>query len=807
MSKPLQPVEIRASLVRTFRRDLIGPNPTSEDADLATERLNENPSRWYLAGFLAPAEGDMSMDARDESDDPSAQEERENQADLVEEAGAGGAVGDQDQPDPPSSRRRFLPSSIGLTVLLPPAVTEIEAKVTWGDYLTEPPLPETILIGEDEIGEDGKSKRRSLPDVEWVRSPRERSLRLRVPEGRGEPLVLPESAAAQRRGGGLQLETHARLFTYSTPEGSTEQVRAVTVFLVNRRATTRRRYADVTFAFQARLELICLAGFHPRTDLSGVDAFDEDHRVSDLHYRDVCEYAVGRNSAAAWESSEPEPHKITRVWTDPLPCAEVERVAPNEDEALTSQVEFGMERLADLAKNGGATLKGALEDLPKLYGVWIERERRKVPHLAPRRRETAQSLIDSMEIAKRRIAAGIDLIGKDDIVRTAFRLTNEAVAKAARRRNAGATGDPAAQPAPKWRPFQLAFILLNLVRPGRRCTSRPRIGRSPVLPDRRRQDRSLSWPRRLRDLAPAIDRAWCARRRCRSYHALHTAAPHPRPACPRRCRCLRTRTHARRSDQRRCQGPKILGDWPIEIGLWVGSDASPNRLGRTGDGDKHTAVGRVQRFRNGQDRRAPAPLKACPWCGTEFTSASFACVPNNTAPINMEIRCVNTACDFTRGRALPVLTVDEPIYRRLPAFLIATVDKFASLPWLGEAGAFFGNVDRFEAGVGFFGAAEPGRGRPLDNGWKLDPPFAHHSGRVASHSGPLGTVAGLYEAAIDQLSSRQIGDRRIRPEIIASTATVRRAQAQIRALFDRSETKIFPPPGIDRTDSFFAQTI
>ena len=462
MSKPLQPVEIRASLVRTFRRDLIGPNPTSEDADLATERLNENPSRWYLAGFLAPAEGDMSMDARDESDDPSAQEERENQADLVEEAGAGGAVGDQDQPDPPSSRRRFLPSSIGLTVLLPPAVTEIEAKVTWGDYLTEPPLPETILIGEDEIGEDGKSKRRSLPDVEWVRSPRERSLRLRVPEGRGEPLVLPESAAAQRRGGGLQLETHARLFTYSTPEGSTEQVRAVTVFLVNCRATTRRRYADVTFAFQARLELICLAGFHPRTDLSGVDAFDEDHRVSDLHYRDVCEYAVGRNSAAAWESSEPEPHKITRVWTDPLPCAEVERVAPNEDEALTSQVEFGMERLADLAKNGGATLKGALEDLPKLYGVWIERERRKVPHLAPRRRETAQSLIDSMEIAKRRIAAGIDLIGKDDIVRTAFRLTNEAVAKAARRRNAGATGDPAAQPAPKWRPFQLAFILLNL---------------------------------------------------------------------------------------------------------------------------------------------------------------------------------------------------------------------------------------------------------------------------------------------------------------------------------------------------------
>jgi hypothetical protein len=80
----------------------------------------------------------------------------------------------------------------------------------------------------------------------------------------------------------------------------------------------------------------------------------------------------------------------------------------------------------------------------------------------PARRETAQSLIDGMEIAKRRIAAGIDLLAKDDIARTAFRLMNESVAKAARRRNAGAAGEPAAQPPPKWRALQLAFVLLNL---------------------------------------------------------------------------------------------------------------------------------------------------------------------------------------------------------------------------------------------------------------------------------------------------------------------------------------------------------
>ena len=67
----------------------------------------------------------------------------------------------------------------------------------------------------------------------------------------------------------------------------------------------------------------------------------------------------------------------------------------------------------------------------------------------------------------------------------------------------------------------------------------------------------------------------------------------------------------------------------------------------------------------------------------------------------MEIRCANISCDFAGNRALPVLTVDEPIYRRLPAFLVATVDKFAGLPWVGECGAFFGHVDHFEEGVGF----------------------------------------------------------------------------------------------------------
>ncbi|MGH7086930.1 MAG: hypothetical protein ACREFN_18300, partial [Acetobacteraceae bacterium] len=234
-------VDTRAHLVALFRRDLIGPG--LQDADLATERLNESPSRWYLTGFLAPSEDPLGLEGKDGDDDPSAQEEMEIGVEESDTDGAGGAVGDNQEPETPNARRRFLPSSVGLTVLLSPDVKEIEARVSWGDYRTEPPLPEAVLLPEplpEEIGEDGKPKRATRPMVDWVRTPKERTARLQIRDGRSGPVLVPESAAEQRRGGGLTLETHSRLFRYETPEGHTEQVRALTVFLVNRRATVHR---------------------------------------------------------------------------------------------------------------------------------------------------------------------------------------------------------------------------------------------------------------------------------------------------------------------------------------------------------------------------------------------------------------------------------------------------------------------------------------------------------------------------------------------------------------------------------------
>jgi hypothetical protein len=510
---------------------------------------------------------------------------------------------------------------------------------------------------------------------------------------------------------------------------------------------------------------------------------------------------VGCNTSAGWTPDEDG--TVRAAHTDFLPAAEVERVEPNEN---IGDVEFGMQALAALAASGPDALRDSLRHLPTHYEAWISVQEATIAGIAGAPRQAAaERLINSARQARDRIAAGIALLGGDRHARLAFRAMNEAVARAARQREAGLDGDPSAQRAPRWRPFQLAFILLNLSGL-----------QDPLHPDREVVD-LLFFPTGGGKTEAYLGlAAWTiAHRRIINGGTLGAGVA----VLMRYTLRLLTLDQLSRASGVICalelmrgepawlEGNKhLLGDWPIEIGLWVGSAASPNRLGKTGDGRKDTAVARVRRFRR-DGREAPAPIKACPWCATPFSRDSFACIPTERAPRNMEIRCANPACAFTGTRSVPILTVDEVIYRRLPAFVIATVDKFAGLPWIAEAGAFFGHVDR-EDQWGFYGAADPsGIGTRLYGDGAPAPPELVIQDELHLISGPLGTVAALYEVALDRLATRTWEGKQVRPKVVASTATVRRASAQIEALFDRHRTEVFPPPGPNRRHSFFATTV
>src|SRR6266446_6476562 len=328
------PVAIRSRLVDTLRRDLIGPGPN--DSDLAHERLKSNPSRWYLAGFLAPALDGISEGAESLEDegDPVLSDE----APDPETGTGGGRAADDPADDEPSARKSRVPSSCGLTVLVDAATKEVDVTVSWGDYVTIPPLPEEVFV------DDKASFDPAYRNVQWQRVPGQATVRLPVPEGRGRPKLIPGSAGAQRPGGALVLEAHARPYTLDQADGTQRHLMALTVMVVNRRNNTRRRFSDVTYAFQVRMEVRTTQGLYPRANITGYASSDPDAALADLHYRNVAEYAVGCNTSAGWTPDEDG--VVHAAHTDFLPTAEVERVEPNENIA---DVVFYMEDLAALA--------------------------------------------------------------------------------------------------------------------------------------------------------------------------------------------------------------------------------------------------------------------------------------------------------------------------------------------------------------------------------------------------------------------------------------------------------------------------
>src|SRR5690606_18248791 len=204
-----------------------------------------------------------------------------------------------------------------------------------------------------------------------------------------------------------------------------------------------------------------------------------------------------------------------------------------------------------------------------------------------------------------------------------------------------------------------------------------------------------------------------------------------------------------------------LGSEPISIGMWVGQSSTPNRL--------KEAAAVLRRLRDGKEvhEENPVQLGACPWCGSMLDARDYHMAAGDT---ELTVRCPNDDCDFRDG--LPVHVVDEQIYRVRPTLVIATVDKFAQIAWRADVAALF-NRDR------------PG----------TPPPELIVQDELHLISGPLGTLAGLYETAIDIAADA--------PKVIASTATIRRAVEQGKALFDR-DVRQFPPAGLDSRDSWFA---
>ena len=768
--------KLRSDLAEILSRELLGPFGEPDEA------LPQRPTGRYLLGRLAPAGTTVSPE--------------EDEAEGPDDIGRGDDTSDAGYASPISMAMN--PSSIGLSFTVDLEVAAVEVTAAWGSYTEE------VVEVEQR---DGKVRKRKM----WCRQQHSHVASITITSS--DRHVVDD---------GVEIQWLCRLL----PDG---RRRTVSVFLVNRvLPVSPNRPDDDEWIFQPQLSVRDPGGsavFLSRSldDVVGFQALDPDRRADELLYRHRPEYAVGHGCAADWVAQGGD--GATELTTVILPTHELARIDPRTSDTPG----LDMRHLGGFGADGvsGEQLEAWLSPLADAYGAWVEGLASQVADLDERLRTQARQHLEECRAVHRRIDEGIQLLSRSgdeisELARRAFCFANRAMAlqrsrsEIALRRRQGELAVNPDEVVTVWRPFQLAFVLMNL----------------PPLVDRTHTDRKT------------CDLLWfpTGGGKTEAYLGLTAfvlALRRIRPAVPghradggvgvlmRYTLRLLTMQQFQRATTLACACEFLRaqesgwGDEPFSVGIWVGNRATPNQYSVTGGSRSEGAKQALEKWAEESHVRGgtPAQLLSCPWCGAPLGPEQYEA---DDLHQRVKVFCSSRRCDFARSRrhpdGIPVHTVDEQIYRHVPSLIIATVDKFAQMAWNGRIQSLFGRVQRYCDRHGYISSGETHPDRHNANAsrnWSkaevvdvepFEPPDLVIQDELHLISGPLGTLVGLYETAVDALASIAVEGQRRYPKVVASTATIRRADEQVRSLFRRSLT-IFPPAGLDSADSWFGMEI
>lgn len=555
------------------------------------------------------------------------------------------------------------------------------------------------------------------------------------------------------------------------------------------------------------------------------EQLDEEEQSLELLYRESATWAIGHGCAAGWDAQPSQTPSC--LYTDVMPAVELPSMTPDIEDEHGNSIQLSMRALAGLQDDGTGEAWVTLQRLSQEFGRWIGRQDGEAKQLPGRYRAPAERHLENCRECLGRIEAGIDLLRTNANARRAFRLANLAMMlqqiaqkelghrELVRNESPPWVGPKGTHRSPwdiysaadegarlgKWRAFQIAFLLMSLK------------GVSEGSAEDWLQDREvvdLIWfptGGGKTEAYLAVMAYFMFHERCLIKEEDGESRRDGTNVLMRYTLRMLTTQQFQRAASLVCameflrRNPEVHGLGDIfgkrfSVGLWIGSGGAPNKNAQ--------ATTEISLFVSERMDGNPLVLTECPWCRAaigrfdgprpkQVTSANWKHhrLKGISRDGDPKLFCPDALCEFGQESPetwLPVEVIDEQIYEAKPSLVIATADKFAMVAYRPASGALFGNTITAD------GVQRSCR-----------PPGLIIQDELHLISGPLGTMYALYEGVLEKLCTWEFDGAPVKPKLISSTATIRGADDQVKALYARNRTKLFPSPSLMMGDSFFGK--